>query len=248
MNYEQKQVVVDGILTSYFDVGTGPTIVLLHGWLDSKETFATLMDELSRKYRCIALDLPNFGSSQESDRIINLFDYSKFVRSFLYKLDVSRYCLLGHSMGGQISIFGTAEEILMPSRLILLAAAGVRDEEKFKKSSIKYASKLLKRIVPKPIKSRAYKLLKSDYDPSLSIVHKKIINAVLNTDIQKNALKLHVPTLLVYGSDDIHTTLSMGTKLNKHIKGSKLVILDGQDHWLHKKASDIIAIRIAEFM
>ena len=41
----------------------GPIAILIHGWSSSSFTWAPILPELSKRYRCIAIDLPGFGKS-----------------------------------------------------------------------------------------------------------------------------------------------------------------------------------------
>ena len=52
---------VDGTRVRYVDQGSGPVVVLLHGFASSIENWALVMPELVKDYRVIALDLRGFG-------------------------------------------------------------------------------------------------------------------------------------------------------------------------------------------
>ena len=47
----------------YTDKGKGNTLVLLHGFCESKEMWFEFVDELSDDFRVICIDLPGFGSN-----------------------------------------------------------------------------------------------------------------------------------------------------------------------------------------
>ena len=244
---KDKLIIVDGTAISYRDEGAGRAIVFVHGWRDSKSTFAQLIKQLGEGFRSVSIDLPNFGLSQETDSITSVEEYANFLSLFIKKLNLKDYVLVGHSMGGQINIFATGNNLVKPSSLILLASAGVRSNKKLIKKPIQYVSKVLKRFIPAATKNKLYKKMGSDYNTKLSPVHKKIIHNVLSFDVQDVAGKINVPTLLVFGSNDIHTPVSMGEALHQKIKKSKFVILDDKNHWLHQTDAGDIAKLVKDF-
>lgn len=242
------QVIVDGKPIAYTDEGKGAVLVFVHGWRDSKETWRQVITELKDSNRCIALDLPNFGTSGENAAITSLDAYAQLLSAFLQKLEIETYALVGHSMGGQIAAYGVGSGIVQPTRLVLIAASGVRDEKQTQKQLLRAASKPFRRVLPSAVKAKFYKKIGSDYDPSLSPVLKKIIAEMLDTDVQSVASAITIPTLLVYGELDTSTPPRFGKKLQLAIHGSQYVELTAQDHWLHQRAAKEVARYTKEFI
>jgi len=58
-----KFLKISGCKISYTDTGNGPVIVFLHGWMASKKIYEKVVGLLSKKYRCISIDIPGFGNS-----------------------------------------------------------------------------------------------------------------------------------------------------------------------------------------
>lgn len=242
------QVIVDGTPIAYTDEGTGPVLVFVHGWRDSKETWQPISKALRSNHRCIALDLPNFGASGQNAEATTLDAYAHAIRQFLRKTAVDDYTLVGHSMGGQIAVHGVGKAVLVPSKLILVASAGVRDEKQTQKKLLRGLSKPLRHIVPASMKAKFYKQIGSDYDPSLNPVLKSTIDHVLNADVQSVAAGITVPTLLVYGENDTAAPPRFGKRLQSAIKGSQYVEIAGSDHWLHQHSVDDVVRVLQEFM
>src|SRR5690606_32544722 len=99
----------------------------------------------------VALDLPNFGDTQTSESVISVDEYGKFLANFADKLKLKDYTLVGHSMGGQISIRAIANGSLSPNKLILIGSAGIRDNRKTYKAFLKVSSRVLKHLVPRGV-------------------------------------------------------------------------------------------------
>lgn len=242
------QVVVDDTLINYTDTGNGSVLLCVHGWMHDTSSYAELTAELKETFRLVSLDLPNFGGSQMTEKVQTIEQYAKFLAAFAEKLQLKDYDLLGHSMGCQIDIYGVGNHILKPRKLVLLSPAGIRSSKHFYKQTLKYASVLLRRLVPKKYKKKFYKIIGSDYNPDFSAIHKSIISKTLNTDIQAEAKKIDVPTLLINGDQDRETPLWMAKLLNNEIERSTLEIIKNGDHWVHQKHAKVVAESVRIFL
>jgi pimeloyl-ACP methyl ester carboxylesterase len=88
----------------YRDEGKGNAIVLLHGYLESSEIWGGFGEELSKHFRVISLDLPGHGKSSpvcESQTIEIMADS---VKAVLEHLEIGRAVIVGHSMGGYVTL------------------------------------------------------------------------------------------------------------------------------------------------
>ncbi len=242
------QVVVDDTLINYSDTGKGPILVCVHGWMHDKSSYSQLTAELDGRYRIIALDLPNFGTSQLNEKVESVAQYAQFLAAFLQKLTISSYTLVGHSMGCQISMYGVGMGILTPQKLILIAPAGVRNDRTTYKKSLKYVSKIVKHVVPKSYKKKFYVAIGSDYDPDMSPIHKSIITKTLNTDVQAEAKTIHTPTLIINGTLDRNTPIWMAETLAREIRGATLEAVPQEAHHLHQKSPALVAGIIRKFL
>ncbi len=119
------KVIVQNLAVEYLDEGEGRTILFLHGWLDSLQSFDYLSTSLSLKNRVVRLDLPGFGKSELPKEAWNVLDYVNFVNEFIKKLDISVDVLIGHSLGGRIVIKSEAKKIIDCKKVILIASAGI---------------------------------------------------------------------------------------------------------------------------
>ena len=133
-----KSVPVFGQRIVYYDVGSGPTVVLLHG-VGSQAMFdwGQVIMPLSQSHRVIALDQIGFGESDKP-----LIDYSiqtfvDFLGEFLRTVGVQQFTLAGESLGGWIAASYSIQALAPgntgayalpePQRLILVDAPGQSD-------------------------------------------------------------------------------------------------------------------------
>ncbi len=82
-----------------------PSIIILHGWGLSGQTFAPLVRAFhNRGYSAWAPDLPGFGKSALPKRPLHLADYADFLHDYIHKKTIQRPILVGHSFGGRVAL------------------------------------------------------------------------------------------------------------------------------------------------
>ncbi len=249
------QVVVQKLLTHYDTSGSGPLLVLLHGWGDRLETFDGIADKLAKQFTVVRLDLPGFGATEPPKTVWALAEYAQFVADFLKKLELPRpKAIVGHSNGGAVAIVGLADGVLSSDALVLLASAGVRDRQGFKKLGLKVIAKLGKAAtfwLPKRQKQRLQRKFYGTIGSDMLVAPhlKETFKRTVSQDIQPQAHVLNLPTLLIYGEHDRATPVkSIGIVLHDAITGSKLNIIHGADHFVHHAQADQVVEQIVEFV
>jgi len=88
----------------YYDEGTGDTIVLIHGYLESAEIWISLAQKLSKTLRIISIDLPGHGRSDLSGKSNSMEFLATMIRDFLDILGIEKVFLTGHSLGGYVAL------------------------------------------------------------------------------------------------------------------------------------------------
>jgi pimeloyl-[acyl-carrier protein] methyl ester esterase len=100
--------------------GSGPDLVLLHGWGLNLRVWDGLTRELSKSFRVITVDLPGHGRSPWNPKARTPAEQAWQVHAALASRS-DRYSLLGWSMGGQIAIDLAAAMPGSVERLVLVA-------------------------------------------------------------------------------------------------------------------------------
>lgn len=91
-------------LLHYSISGKGPTIVLLHGFLESGEVWKSFTRRLSQSFQVITIDLPGHGLSENPGPVNTMDDMAEAVRYVLKSLHVTASLMVGHSMGGYVTL------------------------------------------------------------------------------------------------------------------------------------------------
>jgi pimeloyl-ACP methyl ester carboxylesterase len=109
-----KTAIFKGEKVTFSDKGKGRAVVLLHGFLGSHEIWKSTVDNLSKSYRVIAIDLPGHGATPCFGYAHSMDLMAKCVKAVLDSLGLKRYVMIGHSMGGYA---GLAFADLFPENL-----------------------------------------------------------------------------------------------------------------------------------
>ncbi|MBN2025458.1 MAG: alpha/beta hydrolase [Actinobacteria bacterium] len=123
---------LDGAKVAYEERGKGEAVVFLHGWGSSRKQWLLNLKAVAPRFRAIAVDLPGYGESEESDYTYSLDGMASFVEAFTSALRLPSFSLVGHSMGGCISIRYTNLNPEKVKKLVLVstptrsASMGVR--------------------------------------------------------------------------------------------------------------------------
>lgn len=247
------QTVVANKLTVYSDVGEGPCLLLLHGWGDYHGTYNELSSMLKDNYRIVALDLPGFGGTQMPEEVWGLEDYAQFVSDFIKKLQLKPYAVIGHSNGGSVAIKAIAVGEVSAEKLILLACAGIRNQQTTKMFIIKVIAKIgkvltlwLPRNTRKKLQKVLYGVSGSDMlvAPHLQETFKKTVKQ----DVQADAAILKLPTLLIYGDKDRATPSVLGEVYRGLIDNSILRVIKGGGHFIHHDDPEQVSNLIRGFL
>lgn len=99
-----SSITTDQGILHYEVYGRGRPVLLLHGWLGSWGLWQQTMKYLGQYYRAYALDFWGFGESGKKVPTFSVQDFVSMVNQFMDRLGIERAPLVGHSMGGTVSL------------------------------------------------------------------------------------------------------------------------------------------------
>lgn len=116
-----SSITTDQGIVHYEVYGRGKPVILLHGWLGSWGLWQETMSFLGRYYRTYALDFWGFGESGKKRETYAVQDFVSLVNQFMEQLGIVRAPLVGHSMGGTVSL---SVAIRYPERVSKVVVVG----------------------------------------------------------------------------------------------------------------------------
>ncbi len=128
----EKQIYNNNRIIHYRKKGKGNPIVLLHGFLETSETWNGFADKLAEDFCVICPDLDGHGQSELSEQTYNLADYAESIYGIIKEEKLSKIFMVGHSMGGYIALAFAEIYPTMLSRLCLFHSVPFADSEEKK--------------------------------------------------------------------------------------------------------------------
>ena len=219
----------------YEKYGSGKkNILILPGWGNTRKTFDYMIDFFKQEYTIYIIDWPGFGNSNFPNTNLKIYDYADLINTFINDLDIKNLTLIGHSFGGRIIILLTGYYKISYDNIILIGSAGIKRKKSlfalFKQTVYKMLKKL-KNILPKRIRKSYIERLVSifgstDYK-NLSLNMRQSFSNIVNENLYPYLKDIENEVLLIWGNKDIDTPLSDAKKMNKTIKESSLIVLNG---------------------
>lgn len=258
----KKITLPNEVSLAYMEAGNADkTIILIHGLGSYSQAWNMNFDELAKKYRTIAIDLPGYGKSSKKVHDGSMTYYAETIFQFINKLNLENVFLAGHSMGGQIAI---TTVLLYPKSikgLILVDPAGFETFTKGQKEWFRNAmpKDAVKYTTPEAIQSNLasnfYKLPKEaefmitdrlrmrdaeDFDAYAYAVAESV-KGMINYPVADYLQDIKIPTLIFFGENDQlipNRFLNPGTteevaKLGaSKIENSKLIMVPKTGHFM----------------
>lgn len=253
----------------YTDEGTGIPVLMIHGFGGSFRNFQKLNDSLKNEYRCIRVDLPGFGLSDQPQVDKNtdfLALYHDFMTFFLDTLHIDSVYVVGNSMGGMMG-WGMAEhDPVRVKKLVLLGAAGY-ELEKIAKGATGFLTSATGKLLFKkgmPLKMSEGGAIRSYAVPE-KINHAEVVlnNELWNREgnIQaafamassgqfpdSNLIKnIQCPTLIIWGKQDKIVPVEHAEKFHRDIKNSRVAIYDPCGHVAMIEVPELVAPEVRRF-
>ncbi len=119
---------IHGYRRAFVRVGSGPTLLLIHGIGDNSATWEHLLPFLALDHTVIAPDLLGHGASDKPRADYSVAAYANGMRDLLSVLGVDRATVVGHSLGGGVAMQFAYQYPERCERLVLISTGGVSRE------------------------------------------------------------------------------------------------------------------------
>jgi pimeloyl-ACP methyl ester carboxylesterase len=242
-------------------VGSGPDVVLLHGFLSDSRAWAPQIMSLRDAHRVIAWDAPGAGASEDPEPPFTLADWVECLRALLITLGVQRAHVVGLSWGGLL-----AQELLRlyPETVRSLVLAGTyagwtgsfgaaESAQRLRRclaDSDRPPNDLVKDWVPQFFAAPTPDLLEemsqivADFHPE---GFRSMARSLDAADTTSTLDRVDVPTMLIWGAEDERSPLSVAEQFRSGIAGARLHVIPGAGHVSNLERPDEFTSHIRDF-
>lgn len=229
-----------GTTTRYYDVGSGPTLILIHGIGGDADDWAFCLDALASSHRVIALDLLGFGRSDKPLIDYTIAGFVELLERFLRTLNIARATLVGHSLGGWIAATFALQSPQALHKLVLVDAAGVWGDTTalpvdLHVSTLAHMRDIFQHLFyDKRFATDA--LIEMAYRQHLQRNDGYTIQSVLQhlrggrEHLDERIGQLSLPTLIIWGEQDEMIPLAIGRRIHQLVPASKLEVIPHCGH------------------
>jgi pimeloyl-ACP methyl ester carboxylesterase len=247
----EKWMLFKNTKISYSDSGKGAVVVLLHGFLENKHMWKEIIPVISRNKRVLAIDLLGHGHTECLGYIHPMELMAEAVAAVLKSLRIRKITLIGHSMGGYVSLALSEKNPEMIRGLCLLNSTSTSDDTSRKKLRER-ANKMAQINLPNIVRMSFINLFSEKSKEIFNSEIELALSEALQTSLQgysacQEGMKIRPNRLSVLKNNHFKKLFILGEKdpvllVNKGIKEaeetqSKTVILSG-GHMSHIENSD----------
>ena len=270
-NDHSKFIDVGGVRAHVREQGNpdGIPVVLIHGSMGSLQVWEGWARELGQQARLISVDLPGHGLTGAWPRDEYTVEaYADFIEVLVDTLNLDRFVLVGHSLGGAVAWSFAATRPNRVSQLVLVDAAGYpRDggeaplptrlarlpvvgdigiyfkPERLVRRSLEemYADPAM--VTPERIK-RTAELQRFPGNREATLQRARSQEPLDPTPLKR----LRVPTLILWGAQDRWVPIADAFRLQHDIKGAKLEIFEKLGHNPMEEDPKATAAAVAAFL
>jgi len=234
-----KKLLVNGFQMSYEKLGQGEeTLLLIHGNLGSKRWWNLVKEELAQHYTVYFVDLRGCGESEKPKDGYNVPQYGDDVLAFMKLKGIDRCSIIGHSMGGAITIDIASKAGDRVERMILLNPAPIFG---FVTSEDKYAiieqyahnKELLQAALTAVVPKGAHLPLFADLvEDAWGSTYTAISNArsLGVIDYRDAAKHIEQPVIILFGEQDVLISLEDMKVMQSYFPHCELITHPGVGH------------------
>jgi pimeloyl-ACP methyl ester carboxylesterase len=258
---------IDGVRLRYEDSGgTGPAVVMLHGFASSLETWDDVVPALSPSFRVVTLDLKGFGFSERPEGDYSPGAEAKLVLGLMDRLGIAQAAVVAHSWGSSVAL---ALALAAPERVTKLAlydawvysdqlptfflwarVAGLGEAMFW----LWYAERADERMDlafydPSYATEDMAEAIDSYMDKPGSVA--AALAAVRGQQLEELEVRfseIEVPTLLLWGREDRVVPVGVGERLSREVPHSRLVVYPRCGHFPMVEAAEASTVELLSFL
>lgn len=186
------------------------TLVFLHYFGGSAQSWNWVIDQLKNDYHCIAFDLPGFGESVPLSKP-SLENFARYIQKEMVALGIKKYFIVGHSMGAKIALQIAANDSERNVQQLILIAPSppgtepIEEKEKLrmlKHPNILEAKKTINSITASTLSEEQRQLAIENNLITDSITWEWWLNKGMTTSVNVKDILLDLKITILNSQDD----------------------------------------------
>lgn len=249
-----KTIEAAGMKVHYHDIGQGDPVLFLHSYGPGTTAWITwcrIIEEFSKHFRCILMDLPNFGRTGPivfNEPIHNL--QARTALALIDALGLEKVSIVGNSQGGQTAMVFSAHHPERVKKLVFGGGHIVTGGDKYMLANRpSEGSRATRETLENPTRENFVRYLKVHLDDP-SLVTDELIDYIYEVhngnpehaeardtsvstyyDHSGDIEAITAPTLIIHGRYDRMVALEVSIQALAHIDDSRLVVINHCGHW-----------------
>ncbi len=250
--------------------------LLIHGWSSSWYAMSPLIGLLSQRFRAIAVDLPGYGISPPLPERVTIPAYADVLANFVERVTDGPVVLVGHSMGGMISLTMALRYPELVERMVLigptisgrlstyinLVVSPITILERFGLGSliVSAVERTLVGITDRIMRPASFaersgitreQLTRIQADvrrPGQGRIRAECFFAMRENDLRGKLGQVEAPALVIWGAEDNTVPLRDAGVIADEWPLAELRIIPKAGHWPHFEVPDTVRRLVASFL
>ena len=234
-------------IVHYESYGRGRPVLLLHGWLGSWSLWRKSIEILGSGFRTYALDFFGFGESTDRTENFSVDNFVLLVNQFMDRLGIVKAPLIGHSMGGTVSLSCATR---FPERIVKVVVIGspingsslnlllkASGNQRF--ANLIWSFPHLTRLFIRGYSyfmandgQRMAEMMSSDLSKVTAKSFFQSIGTLGETDLSQQISTLKMPTMGMYGKKDIIVNPNQAKLLKAHVPHARIDWYEDAGHFI----------------
>jgi len=263
LTYMSKYIEYRSQNVSFTDTGEGPVLVLLHGFTESLEIWNSFSEELSKSFRVICVDLPGHGRTANFAAVHTMEFMAEVVHAVLSFCRVQQCVMVGHSMGGYVSLAFTNQYRELLTGLVLFHSQADADDEEARhnrdrtieivqKDRTGFINQFIPDLFAPTNRERLSREIEVLRNQAGSISRKGLVAALEGMKVRndwRDLLKtLTIPVLFIAGKQDSRITIDKVIEQIALPKHAEELLLDEVGHMGYLEAPEVTLRMIRDFV
>jgi pimeloyl-ACP methyl ester carboxylesterase/CheY-like chemotaxis protein len=250
--------------------------LMIHGWSSSWYALSPLLGTVGERYRYVAVDLPGYGESPRLPERATIAGYADLLAEFIRQNSDEPAYLIGHSMGGMISLTMALRHPDVVDRIVLLCPTvsgklsfwintfispiTMLERYSFADRAVSALEPYMMSVTDRLMRPASFAerttIAEHDYvrlradarRPGQGRVRAECYWAMRANDLRGKLAQVTVPSLVIWGMEDNTVPLRDASVISDELPGAELRVLPKAGHWPQFETPEITLRYVRSFL